>query len=182
VHFVNLQPIGSVDDATIDGIGRAIEETFGLGVTRAETADHPDFAFDAARQQYSSELILRRIVGQSTDGAFKILGITNVDLFIPMLSFVYGQAQLNGRVAVVSIARLHQEFYGMHANRALTVERAAKESLHELGHTFGLTHCSEQSCLMSIATGIVQLDAKGDNLCHDCSLMLDQALSIVSHM
>ena len=72
-----------------------------------------------------------------------ILGVTDVDLAIPMLSFLFGQAQLDGRVAVVSLCRLHQEFYGLPADRGLLRERTVKEVLHELGHTFGLAHCSD---------------------------------------
>ena len=87
-----------------------------------------------------------------------MLAVTDRDLFIPVLTFVYGHAQLGGRVAVVSLARLRQEFYGMAPNHELLLERAAKEALHESGHTFGLVHCADRSCAMSLATNIRQID------------------------
>ena len=83
----------------------------------------------------------------------RLLGITEHDLFIPMLSFVFGQAQLGGKAALVSFARLRQEFYGIDPADAVFTERARKEMLHELGHTFGLTHCPDRGCPMSLSTG-----------------------------
>ena len=76
----------------------------------------------------------------------RVLGVTDVDLAIPMLSFLFGQAQFDGPVAVVSLCRLHQEFYGLPRRRRLLRERTVKEVLHELGHTFGLVHCAEPTC------------------------------------
>lgn len=177
---ISLLPFGTVDGTIIGEIGAAVEQTFRASILFGEPAAQPEFAFDAVRHQYSSELILRSMVRLQPGNVHKVLGIVDVDIFIPMLSFVFGQAQLNGRVSVVSMARLKQEFYGLQPNRRLLVERLTKESLHELGHTFGLTHCPDQSCCMSVATGIVQLDAKGEDLCRDCSLLLDQALTVLS--
>ena len=105
-------------------------------------------------------------------GASKMLVLTEADLFIPMLSFVYGQAQLGGTAAIVSLARLHQRFYGLPENRPLLFVRVRKEALHELGHAYGLTHCEDRLCTMSLSTGIQQLDMKGAGFCDGCAVLL----------
>ena len=151
---IHLLPIGPVDEDTLIAIASGIRDTFGVGVDRLQHLEAPEYAFDSARRQYSSELILREIASQESDGALRILAVTDVDLFIPMLTFVYGQAQLNGKASLISTARMQQEFYGLRQNRTLTLRRIVKESLHELGHTFGLTHCLSPSCLMAVATAI----------------------------
>ena len=96
-----------------------------------------------------------------------------------MLTFIFGQAQLGGRLALVSLARLRQEFYGLPSDRELLRERALKESLHELGHTFGLLHCREAACTMSLATGIRQLDAKGGGYCAGCAALLHEKIPMI---
>jgi archaemetzincin len=106
------------------------------------------------------------------DDAARIIGITEGDLAIPTLTFVFGQAQLDGPVAVVSLARLRQEFYGLPADDALLRERVVKEVLHEVGHTFGLTHCQEARCVMSLATDIRMVDNKEERYCASCGVLL----------
>jgi archaemetzincin len=134
----------------------------------------PEYAWDPQRRQYSSSLILRDILARLPRGASRVCAITEKDLFIPMLSFIYGQAQVGGNAAIVSLARLRQEFYGLPANDALLAARARKEVLHELGHTYGLVHCPEVNCAMSLATNIRQLDLKGNGYCADCRALLSE--------
>ena len=106
--------------------------------------------------------------------AKRILGVTDVDLAIPMLSFLFGQAQLDGQVAIVSLSRLRQEFYGLPADETVLRERAVKEVLHEMGHTFGLVHCSDSTCVMSLATHIGLVDSKSERYCSPCGVQLSE--------
>jgi archaemetzincin len=119
---------------------------------------------------------LRDLLKQCPADAVRVLAITEKDLFIPMLSFVFGQAQLQGQMAIVSLARLRQEFYELPANRALFLARALKETVHELGHTFGLTHCLDRKCPMSLSTSIQQVDGKTDEFCESCKILLRETL------
>jgi archaemetzincin len=128
-----------------------------------------DFAFDRERRQYGSITVLDMLLRRCPPDAAKLLAVTERDLFIPVLTFVFGQAQLGGRVGVVSFARLRQEFYGLAANREIFLERAYKEALHETGHLFGLVHCAERRCAMSLATAVRQIDMKDDAFCAACS-------------
>ncbi len=131
-----------------------------------------DFAYDPGRDQYASIAALELLLRECPPDAAKLLAVTERDLFIPVLTFVYGQAQLGGRVAVVSLARLRQEYYGLAPNREVFLQRAVKEALHEAGHTFSLAHCAERTCVMSLATNIRQIDAKGMGFCGSCARRL----------
>jgi archaemetzincin len=163
---------GATPDAGEDGILPAvvdrIADTFGVVL---KTVDLPgmDFAFEPARGQYASIPVLEMLARRCPQDALKLLALTGRDLFIPVLTFVYGHAQLGGRVAVVSLARLRQEFYGMAPNREIYIERAVKEAIHETGHMFGLVHCADRTCAMSLSTNIRQIDLKRAALCEECA-------------
>ncbi|HEY9140665.1 MAG TPA: archaemetzincin [Bryobacteraceae bacterium] len=133
-----------------------------------------EFAYDAVRGQYGSIPVLEMLVRLCPGDALKLLGLTERDLFIPVLTFVFGHAQLGGRAAVVSLARLHQEFYGLEPNREVFLERAQKEALHECGHMFGLVHCPDGNCAMSLASGVRQIDFKRAAFCARCAARIER--------
>lgn len=167
--YVGATP--EVDTGVLAAVRTQVAVQFGEPVM--ETAlPSIDFAFDEARGQYRSIAVLERLARSCPRDARKFLVITGRDLFIPVLTFVFGQAQLGGRVAVVSLARLEQEFYGLRRDREVLLERAHKEALHELGHTFGMVHCPERSCAMSLATNVRQIDLKQAAYCAACAAHL----------
>jgi archaemetzincin len=133
---------------------------------RPETVDVSP-AEDARRRQYYSTAILQQME-RSVDPDARVLGITGCDLYVPVLTFVFGEAQLDGNCAVVSTARLKEEFYGLPAREELMRERLIKEAAHELGHTFGLRHCNDWRCVMSSSHGVERLDVKGAEFCKSC--------------
>jgi archaemetzincin len=133
---------------------------------RPETFD-VSFSRDEGRGQYYSTAILQRLE-RTADMDARILGVTACDLYVPVLTFVFGEAQLDGNCAVVSTARLQEEFYGMPRSEELYRERLLKEAAHELGHTFGLRHCADWQCVMSSSHGVERLDVKGAGFCSSC--------------
>jgi archaemetzincin len=145
----------------------SLEQEFAVP-TREVGLPSVDFAHDAARGQYASIPVLEMLTRECPADALKLLAVTARDLFIPVLTFVFGHAQLGGRVGVVSLARLRQEFYGLPADRAVFLERAVKEALHETGHMFNLVHCSNPECAMSLSTGVRQIDRKDPAFCASC--------------
>lgn len=167
-------PIGNVPAQALEWIENATAEWFPLPIRRLNALPIPEEAFDAKRGQYQSVEIMKRLAQFAPREASRVLGVTDVDLAIPMLSFLFGQAQFEGPVAVVSLCRLHQEFYGLPAQESLLRERTVKEVLHELGHTFGLVHCPDPACVMSLATYIELVDAKLEQYCARCGLQLVQ--------
>ncbi len=135
-----------------------------------------DFAFDRSRGQYASIAVLEMLAKTCPHDAWKLVAVTGRDLFVPVLTFVYGQAQLGGRIALVSLARLEQEFYGLGPNRDVFLDRARKEALHEAGHTLGLVHCADRSCAMTLSTNIRQIDLKHAAFCAACGARIEHAL------
>jgi archaemetzincin len=172
---------GDVDEALVPAVEEQAGDVFNLEVGMREARAMIDGAFDAKRLQYSSEQFLRALHAVRAEEGSRVLGITSVDLFIPMLSFVFGQSQLGGRAAIISSARLRQEFYELPGDASLTTERTVKEAIHELGHTFGLTHCLDRSCPMSLSTTVTSIDLKGTRLCGSCRIALLVIHGTINH-
>jgi archaemetzincin len=177
VNGLLILPYGPVEESILLALENGLWRAYGFEVRRIEGLPPPEFAHDPKRRQYNSHLLLGDAAARIPPGADRLLGVTEADLFIPMLSFVFGQAQVGGRAAVVSVARLKQEFYGLDANPSLTCRRTVKEGVHEIGHTLGLTHCGERRCPMSLSNTIRQVDVKGDELCDGCSISLRNTMT-----
>lgn len=124
--------------------------------------------YDSSRRQYNANQLLANIDSIFGNDQGKTIGLFNIDLFIPILTFIYGQALLNGRTAIASLYRLNNERYGLARNDNLLADRFTKEIIHELGHTFGLVHCSNISCVMKSSTYIEEIDMKDFHLCMRC--------------
>ena len=124
------------------------------------------FAFDPLRGQYHSTAILRKLA-ENPNGS-RILGVAPCDLYVPVLTFVFGEAQVEGDCAVVSTARLREEFYGLPPREDLLHERLLKEAVHELGHTFGLRHCDNWQCVMASSYAVERIDVKDADFCSPC--------------
>jgi len=153
------------DDHLLESVRREVESVFRVRVRLERHAERPTHAFDPRRGQHSSSQILKWLVGRAPSG--RVLAVTDVDLFIPVLTFVYGEAQLGGEAAVVSTARLASG-PGAMTDERLFGARVVKESIHELGHTFGLIHCDSADCVMARSVNLMEVDAKRMRLCGDC--------------
>lgn len=146
---------------------------------RQECRVRPDrlnvaFARDRQRNQFYSTAILQAMQPFVEKGA-RLLAVTSLDLYVPVLTFVFGEAQLSGSCAVVSLHRLREEFYGLPARADLMRERLVKEAVHELGHTFGLRHCDDWRCVMTSSHGVERLDVKGAEFCFTCGRVVAEA-------
>jgi len=168
MRYLYVGATEEVEREAVAAVTGRLAAEFG-GPVRSMELGSVDFAYDAERRQYGSIPVLDMLLQRCPGDAAKLLAVTERDLFIPVLTFVFGQAQLGGRVGVLSFARLRQEFYGLAANREIFLERAYKEALHETGHLFGLVHCAEPKCAMSLATTVRQIDLKDDAFCPACA-------------
>ncbi len=126
----------------------------------------PAFALNPTRQQYDSTKLLAEL--KARFGAARVMGATECDLFIPVLTFVFGEAEMPGRAGIFSIHRLREEFYGLPANGSLLAARALRELRHEYGHLHGLSHCPDWSCVMSSSHSVERVDNKREVYCADC--------------
>jgi archaemetzincin len=134
-------------------------------------------AFDRTRRQYNSTTLLAALLERHPDPETKLLAVTGLDLYIPVLTFVYGEAQLGGSVAIASSYRLCNSFYGLQPNPGITMTRLLKESLHELGHTAGLVHCDDYECVMSASMSVEEIDLKREGYCNACRGVVERVLA-----
>jgi archaemetzincin len=170
---VLVAPFGPAPGTVLSAMEAALGEAFRLPVQRLDAIVEPAQAFSPARGQWSSIAFLETLLARVPPGVSRFLGVTERDLFVPVLSFVYGQAQLGGKVAVVSLARLRPEFHGLPGAPAVLARRAATESVHEVGHTFGLVHCLDRRCPMSLSIDLPDLDGKTETPCAACRALLE---------
>lgn len=138
-----------------------------LPATVDEESLDPQFAWSERRGQYYSTLLLQSLSLRGQEGE-RVLGVTNVDLYVPVLTFVFGEAQLGGPSAVVSTYRLREETYGLPPDPIRLRERLLKEAMHEIGHTYGLRHCHEWNCVMASSHVVEMIDVKTAELCPQC--------------
>jgi archaemetzincin len=169
VTLLRLVPLGGVDPDVLLALRSALAGAFGVSVSTEPERPLPLSTFDSRRGQYNSLLVLRELLPGASASSGKLLAVTEGDLFIPMLTFVFGQAQVPGSLALVSLARLRPEFYGLPPDPPLLSERAAKEAVHEVGHSFGLIHCGDKRCPMALSTAVWQVDEKGLVPCPGCA-------------
>lgn len=167
-----MLPVGNVPAQVLNWIDEIAADWFPMPAERLAMIPVPAEAYDKARAQYQSAEIMKAVSRNAPAGATRVLAVTEADLAIPTLTFLFGQAQLDGVIALVSLARLRQEFYGLEADEVLLRERLVKEVLHEMGHTFGLTHCHDPQCVMSLATHVGLVDTKDQSYCMNCGIRL----------
>lgn len=168
MKLLQLLPIGNVDGELLKDLGSALSRILAVPCQILPVRLDPEFAFHGERQQYHSSEILCQMQSLVPDHEWRTLGVTAVDLYIPILTFVFGEAQIGGPYAVLSTHRLRQEFYGLPADRGLLLERTIKEAVHEVGHTLNLMHCDEYRCAMASSHAVEWIDVKESALCHNC--------------
>jgi archaemetzincin len=163
--FVSWIGEEEADPDLMEHVRLHLSRELGHPVVPWTTPERPRHAYDAHRRQHSSNAILKWLLEIGPKGG-KVLGITDRDLFIPILTYVFGEAHLGGAAAAVSTARLAEdaELFGPW----ILVERLAKEATHELGHAFGLVHCENPGCVMSRSPAVREVDEKSSELCEEC--------------
>jgi len=175
---LHLLPIGDVEDGLLKDLRPAIEDTFRISCKVLPARLDPQFAFHGERQQYHSSEILHRMQSFVREDSWRMLGIAAVDLYIPILTFVFGEAQMGGPCSVVSVHRLRQEFYGLPPDEEIFRQRALKEAVHELGHTINLTHCDDYRCVMASSHAVEWIDLKASAMCSACLAAVTPAAKV----
>jgi archaemetzincin len=169
MRTIRLVPVGDVDKKLLEVARAGIITELRVACRDVGRRLDPEFAFHSEREQYHSTALLERLASDNPAANGEVVvGITGLDLFIPILTFVFGEAQLGGRCAIVSYYRLRQEFYGLPADADIAGDRLVKEAVHEIGHTFGLTHCEDYECVMASSHAVEWLDVKRRALCASC--------------
>jgi archaemetzincin len=171
---ITLISFGYFDQEILERVVPDITQEFSYPVrTKSGNLDLSEF-YDPSRRQYNGSMLLKKIDNEFATDSSKTLGLFNIDLFIPILTYIFGQAFLNGRMGIASIYRLSNERYGIKNDDKILLERFRKEAIHELGHMFGLIHCSDPVCVMRSSTYVEDIDQKNHSLCSTCRLQLDR--------
>jgi archaemetzincin len=175
MKLISIVPVGNVARSQLEILAESLASALDATCVVSDNHLKPDFAYDSLRGQYHSTAILRRMQKARATENWRLLGVTEIDLFIPIFTFVFGEAQLgpaNATTAVVSLHRLREEFYGLPSNLPLLTDRLIKESLHEIGHTLGLRHCRDYHCVMSSSSSVERIDMKSAQFCATCAAVL----------
>lgn len=165
---LQLLPVGAVDLRLLDWLAKALSDAFHIPTETLSPPLETSFALHAERQQYHSSEILASMQRYVNSQTWRLLGVTGLDLYIPILTFVFGEAQTDGKCALVSYHRLRQELYGLPEDIDLLARRLLVESVHELGHTLHLAHCSAYRCVMAPSHAVEWIDIKESAFCEDC--------------
>ncbi len=169
-EYIIISPIQDLESEVLKLIRQTVIQIFGYPGEVKSLLENLDFALDSERNQYYSTAILEKLAAVAPPQAVKVIAITNVDLFIPILTHVYGEAQLGGTACIISTYRLRE---GIRPSLLQTFrQRIVKESIHELGHTFNLRHCKDRNCIMHYCRSIRDVDQKSDQFCRYCKVLL----------
>jgi archaemetzincin len=173
---LHLLPVGKVQVLLLRDLCAAISRSLDVDCEIAPYVLDPTPCYHPERQQYHSSEILQRMQALVRPQDWRFLAIADVDLYIPILKYVFGEAQIAGPCAVVSIHRLRQEFYGLDRDDDLLRQRLLKESVHELGHTLGLRHCQDYRCVMASSHAVEWIDLRETTLCDSCRAQAEPKL------
>ena len=178
-HSIVISPVGTLDSELFEPISMGIKRIFGYKTEVIPFFKDVNFALDPKREQYHSTPILKKLEEAAPVQAIKVIGITSVDLFIPILTHVYGEAQIGGAACIISTHRL-AEGLSVAADKDTYYKRVAKEAVHELGHTFKLRHCKDNACIMHYCRSIKDVDRKSEHLCRYCKTLLEDEMKRIA--
>ncbi len=171
---LRLLAIGTVSDGLLPFLRDPLQRSLQVRCEIVPACLDPAATFHAERRQYHSSQLLTAMQKFAGPESWRVLGIADVDLYIPILTFVFGEAQTAGTCALVSTRRLRQEFYGLPPDQELLEQRLLKEAIHEIGHTCDLTHCDNYLCAMAASHSVEWIDVKEASLCRECRDKLDR--------
>lgn len=175
--YIYLQPFGEINRQFLEDLGKTLQEVYGFPYRIVPALELPINAYSRKRRQWHATTILKRALNINIpQDAEKVLGVTEVDLFEENLNFVFGVADPYHGTTIISLCRLKPEYYMLPPNEKLFQQRAVKEAIHELGHTYGLEHCSNPGCIMYFSNTLSDTDRKGPGFCKACSKKLKHML------
>ena len=168
MNTVHLLPVANVDSLLLEHLRTELPRNLRVRCEILPYRLDPNPAYHAERQQFHSSELLQRMMQLVQPKDWRFLAIADIDLYIPILKYIFGEAQLGGPCAVVSTFRLRQEFYGLDRDDDLLRHRLLKESVHELGHTLGLRHCEDYQCAMASSHAVEWIDLRERSWCEEC--------------
>jgi archaemetzincin len=174
-----IAPIKFSNSSLLNDVLKEISDVLHTKVKIINILLNIDQAYSKDRSQYFSTQLISEAIKLTGNYDGKILIMVEFDLYVPVFTYVFGEAQLDGKHSIVSVCRLHEEFYSGSTNDVLLYQRTIKEVLHELGHNFGLIHCRNWDCVMHVSQGVEEIDIKGNLYCSNCKDKIELKLNLV---
>lgn len=173
-QIIALIPVDRIEESILKQVADSLEHTFNFTTRILQEENIPSHTPELLNEdKYNSTALLLYLKNKEfPQNTLKILGVTHLDLYSPIFTHLYGEAQLKGQCALMSLFRLRPEFYNLPPNPNLFLSRCRKEAIHELGHTFGLVHCRDENCIMYPSSTIEDTDMKGEAFCRVCEILL----------
>jgi len=163
---VLLVGLGDVPARLLADVANGLREALGIASRAATPLGQPAYAFNKDRCQYHAPAILRRLSALRPSAASApVMGLVDVDLFLPETEYVIGEADRSAGVAVFSTARLQGEADALR-------HRACAEAVHCVGCLLGLSSCLDYRCAMFASRDALDSDRKGPGLCPSCRVAL----------
>ncbi len=168
VGQLDLIPVGAIPPGLLDSLVASLPNPLAIPCRLSDMCIDPAAAYDTSRGQYDSHLLLPPLEELAKTKGSRVLGITDVDIFSSVFTFVFGVARFRGVAAIISLHRLRTSFYGLPEDAKILVSRAQREAVHEVGHLLGFTHCQNRNCVMSFSAAAEEIDLKSDRFCALC--------------
>ncbi len=173
---IGILPLGEVSETALNIIASHISIRINLTTQVLPALETPEYALDERRFQYDAGIIIEALESMHYNDCEKVLGVLNLDLFIPIFTHVFGEAKQGGKFGLISLFRLWKNPDGSIPSPDLIYKRAAKIGFHELGHLFNLLHCENKRCLMHFSGCVMELDRQSFSLCEYCSVYLQDKI------
>jgi archaemetzincin len=171
-----LRPLTQIGSHILEVLKQSLTQTFNCSVEIEALTLSLKYACEPKREQYMASLLLSTLRNFCMEPGDKCLGIVDVDLYSPGLNFIFGEADINSGVAIISLCRLRQERYGLPQDERLLMDRTIKEAVHELGHTYHLSHCGDTKCVMHFSNSLADTDIKSASFCSKCQQRLEEVI------
>jgi archaemetzincin len=172
---VSLATVGPVPAELLPWLAKRLEEVFNRPVVVQAMIPLPAAGYDPRRRQYRGDALITALPALVSPTTDRILGLADVDCYVPGLNFIFGLADPEGRAAFIALPRLRPSFYDLPEDQPLFRRRALTEAVHELGHTWGLAHCPDPHCVMHFSNTLHDTDIKGFAFCRRCQDRLEKA-------
>ncbi len=166
--LISIVPVNGLDADLLERLALCLEERFLFAVHVERAVRVPRAVLNSVRKQMFASTLIARVADSGIASDAVRLAITDYDLYKTSHHFVFGDASEDQRIALVSLFRLRNEFYGERADTNALFQRTLKESTHALGHALGLRHCSTTRCAMQFSTSIYDTDNKLSHFCEGC--------------
>lgn len=174
--IIAVLPLGRIREDILRVVADSLQGILRLPVDLRASIPIPEDSFMESRNQYNAMALIKYLDRELSDNSLKILGITANDICNPILTYVFGEAYMGGRSAVMSSARLRVGLMGEPVSREHFLDRVVKVAIHEIGHTFNLRHCHTDRCVMRASNTLHELDEKLNYLCDYCEVFLFDSL------